>query len=398
MVETTLFFVENMSYAKSEIIINRLQHREDIEKIRQRTLEDCITRWGESIHEDQVKQSLQALSDNGFDPDLIKPRNGETISKSITDPAIPKDVSDKIMDKYSEIINSYSETHENLPDIGAQSLLSLECPDFAVILMIDDISVKRQNERRKINNKKGYKSAKTVINTVIWLRSKEGLYAITAGDTKEGLKIALGFMLKNHLLENRQLIIFFDGARSIRNNVHEIFSFHKPLKMYLDWYHVCRRISENLSMALKCGRENRDKNQDIIKKILSKIWFNKVDDAIAVLQSIDNRIVRQINKIQDSIDYLENRRPYLYNYASRKIVGLINSSNRVEDMNKQLVATRQKNSGMSWSVSGSHGLANVTMLTVNGEMHSWISQKSVRFSPRIQPAAFCTHEALPQAV
>ena len=193
--------------------------------------------------------------------------------------------------------------------------------------------------------------------------------------------MALGFMLKNDLLNNRQLIVFYDGAKVIRSNVEDLYSFHKPLKLYLDWYHVCRRISENLSIALKCGKENRERNQEYIKEILKKLWFNQIDKAIDILNSIDPSMIRYQKKITDTVNYLNDRRPYLYNFAARKITGLINSSNRVEDMNNQIVAKRQKNKGMSWSAKGSRALATITTLRINDEALGWIRSGNIRFAP-----------------
>ena len=52
-------------------------------------------------------------------------------------------------------------------------------------------------------------------------------------------------MLKNQLLENRILVTFSDGASEIRDAIPEILGIHYALKQYLDWYHVCKRITEN---------------------------------------------------------------------------------------------------------------------------------------------------------
>ena len=103
------------------------------------------------------------------------------------------------------------------------------------------------------------------------------------------------------------------------------------------------------------------------------------------MESIPADMIRRKGKLQETIRYLEDRRPYLYNFAARKIVGLINSSNRVEDMNNQLVAKRQKNKSMSWSAPGSRGLATVTTLSVNDEIAEWLINGTVRFSPKPAP-------------
>ena len=371
--------VSDIPYSKTASIINDLQHRNGDSKLSEVTLNECVMSWGDKIYQNQLHQAEEALSSYGFDPKTGLLRPGEELATSITNPVFNEEETKRTLDDFNSKLYEYKNKYPDTPiDIG-EALSSLECPNNTTILMIDDIGVKRQKEKRSINNNEGYKSAKTVINTVVWIRSSEGTYTIAAENTKQGLIMGLGFMLKNKLLENRQLIIFFDGAKEIRNYAREIYSFHKPLKLYLDWYHVYRRIAENLSMALKCGKENRERNQKYLEEIMRKIWFNQIDKAIDILYSIDSSIIRNIKKINDTIDYLNNRRPYLYNYAVRKIVGLINSSNRVEDMNNQVVARRQKKKGMSWSVSGSRGLAHLETLRVNNEISEWIHYGNIPF-------------------
>ena len=374
--------VEDMPYAKVVALLNSLQHREDNNQFNPVTLNNCIVRWGTQIHQEQLKQAKQALSEFGFDPETAILKPGVKLPSSITDPVISEEEESEVREKFTKILNEYLTKYPETPINVDEVVSSLECPKHTTILIIDDVGVKRQKETRSVNGKEGSKSAKTVINTVSWVCSHEGSYAIASENTRQGLLMSLGYMLKNGLLENRKLIIFFDGAKVIRIDVNEIFSFHKPLKVYLDWYHVCKRITENLSMALKCGKENRDVNQEYIKEILKKVWFNRIDNAIDILNSIDPSIIRNKSKINDTINYLNDRRPYLYNYAARKITGLINSSNRVEDANNHVVAKRQKNKSMAWSAQGSRGLAVTTTLSINNEAHIWISQGIVPFSPR----------------
>ena len=201
----------------------------------------------------------------------------------------------------------------------------------------------------------------------------------------KALTIALAYMLKHNLLDNRILVTLSDGASEIRKAIPEIFGFHKAVKQYLDWYHVRKRINENLSMALKCGKENREKKQEIISEILTKLWFGDIDNAINILKSIDVTFILNAKKVQDTILYLEARRKYLYCYAARKIIGVTNSSARVEGLNDKLVASRQKNKGMSWSESGSRGLASLAMLIENGDLADWIISGTVRFSQMRRP-------------
>ncbi|MDR3204436.1 MAG: hypothetical protein LBV23_06795 [Deltaproteobacteria bacterium] len=74
------------------------------------------------------------------------------------------------------------------------------------------------------------------------------------------------------------------------------------------------------------------------------------------------------------------------NYALRKKLGLRNSSNLVEKANDVVVAKRQKNNDMSWSVEGSTSLATVTCVRANGNLKSWTENKSIPFKLIPYPA------------
>ena len=74
----------------------------------------------------------------------------------------------------------------------------------------------------------GSKDGKVVENTVIHIQSKEGVYIITAVGMGKAFRILLAFLLKNHLLENRHLYFFSDGARNIRKGIKDYFAFCPP--------------------------------------------------------------------------------------------------------------------------------------------------------------------------
>ena len=64
-------------------------------------------------------------------------------------------------------------------------------------------------------------------------------------------------------------------------------------------------------------------------------------------------------------------------YALRAELGLRNSSKRVEKENDLVVAQRQKHNGMSWSATGSGALAQITTLSINGELYDWLRNNDV---------------------
>ncbi len=83
--------------------------------------------------------------------------------------------------------------------------------------------------------------------------------------------------------------------------------------------------------------------------------------------------LRPNNRIDELLRYIEKHREHIPPYALRAELGLRNSSNRVEKANDLVVAQRQKHNGMSWSLSGSGALAQITALMMNDELHPWLN-------------------------
>ena len=130
-------------------------------------------------------------------------------------------------------------------------------------------------------------------------------------------------------------------------------------------------------MALKGKKDDRHEIRYVLDGML---WAGNVDDAIKYLSTMDKKHVKNGSKLQEAIDYLERKRPYICCYALRGILGYRNSSNPAEKANDIIVAARQKHNGMSWSYSGSHALAVITASVRNNEIHNWIVSGQMRFS------------------
>ena len=80
----------------------------------------------------------------------------------------------------------------------------------------------------------------------------------------------------------------------------------------------------------------------------------------------------------------EKHRAHIPCYALRHLLGLRNSSNRVEKANDLVIAQRQKHNGMSWSTTGSIALAQIKALFLNHEISRWLHSRTL---PLFLPAA-----------
>lgn len=219
-------------------------------------------------------------------------------------------------------------------------------PENCVYVSIDDVGVDHQKDIRKDG---GRKLGKVVENTVVHIQTPEGCYLLTAIGMKKAFSLVVAFLLSNHLLENRHLYIFSDGAQNIRRNIEAFFSFC-PYTLMLDWYHLEKKMTELLSMALKGSKDDRHEIRNALNR---KLWAGNVDDAVTYLKSLDPKFIKNPLRLEDAVNYLVRKKPYVPCYALRAVMEYRNSSNPVEKANDLIVTGRQKHIGMSWSYTGS---------------------------------------------
>jgi hypothetical protein len=81
--------------------------------------------------------------------------------------------------------------------------------------------------------------------------------------------------------------------------------------------------------------------------------------------------------VDQLVEYLQKRRPYLPQYRVRQEGGLWIASNRVEKLNDWTVAQRCKHRGMAWTREGVVALAVLESARRNGELPVWRHQRSL---------------------
>lgn len=376
-----LLMPTDASYRKSVAILNRVLHRDSAAAIRKTTLGDHMRLQGQKIRDEQRLVANEVLKNQpGMSP-LGIAEDASLIPECIKSPhPLSEDVEAAgHAARVQEVVQAYNEGKEACDQIKKDSLLAdTEInPDDCVYVSIDDVGVRHQKDSRIGDRKNG----KVVENTVIHVHSREGKYIITAVGMAQAFTLLVAYLLHNGLLENRHLYFFSDGARNIRDHIS---SFFKPLCPYvhmLDWYHLEKRMTELLSMAL---RGSKDARHEIRYKLDRKLWAGNIDDAIEYLNSLDAKYIKNRVKLDEAIAYLNGKRSYVAAYALRGLLGYRNSSNPAEKANDLVVANRQKHNGMSWSYTGSGALATITAICLNGEATSWISNGAILFRPAQQ--------------
>lgn len=354
--------------------MNLVFHREGLRSFKTMTMADGIGQLGASLGGIVDALSADALEEAGFNPCTGFPRPGTQFPESISAPG--KDQAGiSPADLFGKQIQSYNEDREECDQIREQALIDgVETdPDRCVYISIDDVGVRHQKDARRDG---GHKDGKVVENTVIHVQSSEGSHILTAVGIDKAFRYLLAFLFSNHLLEERHLIFFSDGAQNIRKGIETYFSFC-PYVHYLDWYHLEKRMTELLSMALKGSKDDRHEIRYLLDR---KLWAGNFAAARDYIVNLDKKYVKNYAKLSDAIDYLERREPYACCYALRSILNYRNSSNPAEKANDIIVANRQKHNGMSWSPAGSSSLAILTAAVKNNELEIFLKSGTIPFS------------------
>ena len=366
-----------MSYRESAAFLNRVMHRDEGALFHHRTMADHAESVGRRVSEALSDTASSILCSNGFDPDTALPLDAEALPGSITKPKVT-DISDEQWNTIiSDMISTYNidkPEEEQICDIPlAQGMEAKACE--TCMISIDDVGVRHQKKTRKNGNGEA-KQRKFVENTVIHIQADGKAYVITAVGMERAFRLLVAFLLQNHLMEDRHLVFFSDGAQNIRANIDKYFHY-RPYSLILDWYHLVKRIRELSSMAFKM---NKEKKQETIRKILRILWPGNVDKAMDYIRTLPDKSIKSKYHAEEMIAYLGRKKANIACHAARRSQNYRISSNASEKANDCLVAQRQKHNGMSWSFEGSGALALLTTLEMNNTLDSWLSEGKLTMS------------------
>ena len=370
-IETALLLSRSMSIRDAHTVLNRVLHRAEGADIKLRTYSDYVQRQGEQISNTVKQSAKEVLKEAGFDCESGQAVNGESLNPAIKKPGASW--------------HNRTAVHEAVEGLkkglklerNEEELLSeLENPDESCYCSPDEVLVRHQKEHRTKENEK---DGAFVKNTVIEVQSPERKRIITSTSMKSAFLVVLAYLLSNHLLDNKTLVFFTDGAKDLRKNITEMSSF-RQVKVILDWYHLMERCKVCLSMSVKGRKEERNQILELLRPYL---WAGNVSGAIDFLKNLDAKVLRPQNRIDELCHYLDNRREQIPCYALRHELGLRISSNHVEKANDLVVAKRQKNNGMSWSNVGSGALAQISALFLNHDAHNWIYDNRISLFPSL---------------
>jgi len=159
----------------------------------------------------------------------------------------------------------------------------------------------------------------------------------------------------------RLVVLVADGARWIRNWFAALQTVWARSTLILDWFHLRKRCAE-LGSMICAGRQAK---AALLGPRYRELWQGEVDAAIARLEAHREQ-ARNRERLDELIQYLRERQPYIPNYRQRRRDRQYIGSGQAEKTNDLIVAKRQKGAGMHWSVDTSDALAALRTLMLNG--------------------------------
>ena len=286
---------------------------------------------------------------------LVERTSGERL---LSDQKIGQIVSTKALEISQEIYKSNRATLAKNGDdvIQVNSIVDIYNPKEKEILLFDDgIQVKGQKAERqeakdenKSQNDIGDKTTAITTDIVILQKATAGFEYIAAPINTEGENLLnLASVVKAKVIQEYgsktfplNLVAITDGARTIH---HRLFTIFGPaVVVVLDWYHLCKKLRELMSMIAA----NKLEKAKHLKFLFSQLWQGNTAIALEYLQHQVQ--ARNLDKWQELIRYLQKHQPEIINYSRRSQAGKTIGSGRVEKGVNLTVGSRQKNKGMSW--------------------------------------------------
>ena len=364
------------SYRQAAKQLNRALRREANKEVKVSTLNEHVESMGrkavtclQATARDTLETHLEGYTGDLTD-EAIQSQLAELYPEAPSFACAPAD------DPFKEQIDQYNSGKDERDQIKRKDLVEATelSPESTVYISVDDVGVQRQKDKRTDNY---VKDKKRVENTVIHVEADGRKHVITAIGMHNAFTLLMAFLISNELLGSHRIVFFSDGAQNIRSCIEAFFSFRMPVVHMLDWYHLEKRMKELLSMAVKGNKEAKATMRNVIGRML---WAGNVDEAIAYLEDIPEKSIKNQQRLEEAVDYLKRRKPHIPCYALRSLLGYRNSSNPAEKANDRVVAVRQKHNGMSWSSAGSSSLALITALELNNELGTWISTGTIPFN------------------
>jgi hypothetical protein len=217
-----------------------------------------------------------------------------------------------------------------------------------VVASVDEVQVRRPEKRRFLELGTAY------------VRTAYG-YRYLSGSIAMVLQQLFLLLVLCSAGTPAKVTLLGDGARWIMRFFQDRLVTWPLATLILDWYH-CRKKCYDLTSLICRGRKAK---AELLGRLLRHLWHGQVQDAIDILEAYRPQ-AKNVEKLDELINYLKNRQAYIPNYRERRAQRLYIGSAHVEKGNDLIVARRQKHRGMHWSEQTSDALAALRTLMLNG--------------------------------
>jgi hypothetical protein len=163
-----------------------------------------------------------------------------------------------------------------------------------------------------------------------------------------------------------------DGARWIRTFFTERLTTFIHKELVLDWYHLLKKCYTLTSMICR-GRKAK---AVLMGRLIPHLWRGKVTEATDILKAYRPEC-RNGEKLDELVDYLTAREPYIVNYKERRAKRIYIGSGHAEKACDLIVSRRQKHKGMHWSEETANGLAALKTLVLNNGWDLYWQERKV---------------------
>lgn len=228
------------------------------------------------------------------------------------------------------------------------------------IVFTDGIGVKAQKPtRQKAGQTRQEKPAKRHDTDVLQLPRPDGSYAFLCEGVSGAwslVEAARAFLCRTWAGTCLSVVAITDGARCIREDMQALFG--AGVRILLDWYHLSKRVYQDLSRAAPSKTIRKQWEQTV----LNHLWRGEVAEALAFLHSLTPRNAEAMSEL---VGYLSKHEHEIVDYERRQKAGRTIGSGQAEKAVDQVVGMRQKDRGMSWTKAGSRALALLKVAELN---------------------------------
>jgi hypothetical protein len=326
-----IYGATEQSYQKTARLINRIRYQEGATP--SRTVQDGVKQEGSRLLDFLERKTTTILFQHGFDRDGA-PGTDQAEYHHHAKVVAQEDVKEAIA--ACELSPDEQIEVEQNPVIYEQAAASVN-------ISLDDVVVKKQKEERPGDREEQTESEehvehdepdrptqtkqgtgvssqkdgrKYVHNTVAHIQHKEKSYTVNGYGVLAVLRIILGYLLNNDLLQYR-LQFFVDGQKTLQAAIVRAFSWFTNVGLILDWPHLEDKCKRQLSLAMK-GKEIRNTTLHELTRLL---WYGMVDKAIAYVRNLPEEGQKDPDALRVLIGYFERNRPYIPCYEVRKRLG-----------------------------------------------------------------------------